>query len=146
MINRIDRSRDWAVLVLRLALGATFIMHGIPKFVPDGPGAFAGFLRSLGFPLPHFLAWIVAVLEIGGGAALILGLLVRAVGMLLIVEMLVTTLRVKVAGGVGFIAPRGTGWELDLLLAAAALAVVLLGPGAFALAAGPRRKRGRLFR
>ncbi|HXF83735.1 MAG TPA: DoxX family protein [bacterium] len=146
MINRIDRSRDWAVLVLRLALGVTFIMHGIPKLVSDGPGGFAGFLRGLGFPLPHLLAWIVAVLEVGGGAAMVLGVLVRYVGGLLIVEMLVTTLRVKVAGGVGFIAQRGAGWELDMVLAAAALAVVLLGPGAFALAPGSRAKRRRFPR
>jgi putative oxidoreductase len=132
---------DLALLVLRVALGATFIVHGYPKLFPNGPAGFAGFLQSLGFPIPMILAWIVSIVEFAGGIAMILGLFVRYVGALLVIEMTVTTIRVKMAGGTGFVGARGAGWELDALLWAMALALVLLGAGPFSLdgALGPRR-------
>ncbi|HEU5297992.1 MAG TPA: DoxX family protein, partial [bacterium] len=101
--------------------------------------------QSLGFPAPQALAWIVSLLEFGGGIAMVLGLFVRPIGILYIVEMLVTTFRAKMARGVGFI-DRSTGWEVDLLLAAIALALVLLGSGAFGLDAALRSKKGTRFR
>lgn len=145
MINRTTGLRDWAVVVLRLALGGAFIVHGYAKLFPSGPAGFAGFVQSLGFPAPQALAWIVSLLEFGGGIAMVLGLFVRPIGILYIVEMLVTAFRVKMARGVGFI-DRSTGWEVDLLLAAIALALVLLGSGAFGLDAALRSKKGTRFR
>lgn len=146
MINRSAGLRDWAALILRLALGVTFILHGYPKLFPDGPAGFAGFVRSLGFPAPLVLAWIVSLLEVGGGAAMILGVLVRYVGALFVIEMLVTALYVKMSRGVAFIAQGGTGWELDILLGTIALAIVLIGPGAYSLDAAARSRRGSSFR
>lgn len=108
--------RDWALLVLRLGIGLTFIAHGYPKIFPSGPGGFAGFVQTLGFPGPLFFAWVVAIVEFFGGIAMIIGFLVRVVGILMVIEMIVTTVRVKMARGVGFIEMQGTGWELDFLL------------------------------
>jgi uncharacterized membrane protein YphA (DoxX/SURF4 family) len=69
------------------------------------------------------------------------GLLVRSVGIFMAVEMVVTTMRVKMARGVGFIAQQGTGWELDFLLLCIALSLSLVGAGAFSVDAlrAPRR-------
>jgi uncharacterized membrane protein YphA (DoxX/SURF4 family) len=77
---------------------------------------------------------------------MILGVLVRYVGALFVIEMLVTSLRVKMARGVAFIAQGGTGWELDMLLGAIALALVLMGPGAYSLDAAARSRKGTRFR
>ncbi len=133
--------RDVALLILRVALGATFIMHGYPKLFPSGPAGFGGFVQSLGFPIPMAFAWIVSLVEFAGGIAMILGLFVRYAGALMVIEMAVTSIKVKMGGGVGFIGARGAGWELDFLLLAIALAVVLLGAGALSLdaALGSRR-------
>ncbi len=59
----------------------------------------------------------------------------------MVIEMAVTSIRVKMGGGVGFIGARGVGWELDFLLFAIALALVLLGAGSLSLdaALGSRR-------
>lgn len=128
-----DTWRDASLFVLRLALGATFIVHGYPKLFPSGTAGFAGFLQNLGFPVPGIFGWIVSVVEFFGGMAMILGLLVRYVGALMTIEMVVTSTRVKMAHGTGFIGARGTGWELDFLLLAIALALLLAGAGAFSL-------------
>jgi len=122
-----------ALLILRVALGATFIIHGYPKLFPSGPAGFAGFLQNLGFPAPALFAWIVSIVEFGGGIAMISGLLVRYVGVLMTIEMLVTSTKVKMAHGVGFVGARGAGWELDFLLLAIALALALLGAGSFSI-------------
>jgi putative oxidoreductase len=67
------------------------------------------------------------VLELVGGAALIVGLLVRPLALLFAIQMVVSSWTVKLALG---IAPQGgTGIELDLALLAAAVALVILGPG-----------------
>ena len=126
-------ARAGALLILRLALGATFIIHGYPKLFPSGPSGFAGFLTNLGFPAPGILAWIVSLVEFGGGIAMILGFLVRYAGVLMVIEMAITSTRVKMARGVGFVGARGAGWELDFLLLAIALALALLGAGAFSI-------------
>lgn len=125
--------RNGALLILRLALGATFIIHGYPKLFPSGTAGFAGFLQSLGFPMHGIFAWIVAIVEFFGGIAMILGLLVRYAGALMVIEMVVTSVKVKMAHGTGFVGARGAGWELDFLLFAMALALLLAGAGAFSL-------------
>ena len=144
MSNHSARGQDWAVFLLRLGIGATFIMHGYPKLFPSGPGGFASFLQNLGFPGPLFFAYVVSLVEFAGGIAMILGLFVRYVGVLMVVEMLVTSVRVKMPRGVGFISPKGTGWELDFLLLIIAFALVLLGSGAISLDAAVMSRRRRM--
>ena len=46
--------RDWGLLILRLGLGITLILHGYPKFAGAGPMAFARYLRVHHFPAPLF--------------------------------------------------------------------------------------------
>jgi len=133
MTNQPTAVQSWGPLILRLGVGVTFLMHGYPKLFPSGPAGFAGLLRNLAFPAPEFLAWIVGIVEFVGGIAMILGVFVRYVGVLVAIEMLVTSVRVKMAGGVPFISPKGTGWELDFLLFMGALALVFLGAGALSL-------------
>ncbi|HUP17136.1 MAG TPA: DoxX family protein [Acidimicrobiia bacterium] len=81
------------------------------------------------------------VLEFLGGIALILGLATRYVAALFVIEMAFTTMLVKV--DVGLIAPEGgPGAELDILILAIALSLVLTGAGRWsvdAFVAGRRR-------
>lgn len=131
--------RDWGLLVLRIGLGLTFLFHGLPKLFPSGPAGFAGFVARLGFPAPTLFAWIVALLETAGALAIIVGLLTRWIAPLMVIEMVVTTLRVKIPSGFPFIAMDKTGWELDFLLLVIALALTLMGPGALSLDSALRR-------
>ena len=78
------------------------------------------------FPAAQISAPLVAGLELAGGIALILGVLTRVVAALLALNMLGALVLVHAAAGV--FADKG-GYELVLLLAAAALALALTGAG-----------------
>lgn len=133
------RTGDIAILALRLALGVVLAYHGWLKL--STVSGFAGFVDSLGVPAPELMAYVVTYLEFLGGIALILGLAIRYVAALFVVEMIFTISLVKV--DVGLIAPEGgPGAELDLLILATALSFILTGAGrwsADALLFGRRR-------
>ena len=129
MLKKYTQSLEpYVPTVLRIMLGITFLLHGLPKW--QGLDGFSDFLGFLGVPLPGLFAFLVALLETGGGILLIIGLGTRWVGWLFVIEMLVTTLLVK--AGSGFILPQdvpGVGTELDLLLLVIAFALAVLGSG-----------------
>lgn len=131
---------DIAVLALRLAVGVVLAYHGWLK-LGDVSG-FAGFVDSLGVPAADLMAYAVTYLEFLGGIALIIGLATRYVAALFVVEMMFTIALVKL--DVGLIASGGgAGAELDLLILATALSLVLTGArrwSADALLAGRRRE------
>jgi uncharacterized membrane protein YphA (DoxX/SURF4 family) len=103
------------------------LLTGLPKL--QNFAGFTGFVGSLGFPVPVVFAAIVVALEVIGGLLLIVGLGTRWVSALYIVEMLITTLLVKLPN-MGFIAEQGkpgVGAELDLLLLAGAFILLTHG-------------------
>ncbi|PLT29911.1 DoxX family protein [Peribacillus deserti] len=67
MVNRYEVS----ALILRLILGISFFIHGLTK-LQGGIENTVGWFSSIG--LPGFLAFGVAVLEVAGEVALMLGL------------------------------------------------------------------------
>ncbi len=87
-------------------------------------------LEGLGFPLAGVLAWLVAVVELLGGLALILGVYTRVAAIPLATIMVVSTIVVwsGAMGDPGFQAAR-----LDVLLLAAMVSLALTGPGRAAL-------------
>jgi len=115
----------YAPSILRVFAGVIFVVYGTNKLAsPDG---FAGFVGSLGFPAPELFGWLVIGLEIIGGAALVLGVLVRPVALLFLIEMTFTSWLVKAPRG---IAPaEGSGLEIDLMLWGVAAALIILGAG-----------------
>lgn len=120
---------DYGVALLRLALGAMFLAHGLLKvFVFTLPGT-AGFFASVGFP--GFLAYIVTPAEILAGLALLAGYRTRLVAALTI-PILLGAASVHFANGWVFSAPKG-GWEYPIYLVVAAAAQSLLGSGALAI-------------
>jgi putative oxidoreductase len=126
---------DVALLLGRVAIGVCFVIHALGKLGLVGTGNMAGFtawLRDLGVPLPELNARVAMLSELGGGAALALGLLTRPACLLLIGTMLV-------AGALGH---RGAGYlitnnppgaEYTINLAVICGMFFLLGPGAYSL-------------
>lgn len=116
--------------MLRIVAGFLFAAHGWQKFnqftIAGTQGAFA----QMGVPAADLVAPVVAALELAGGIALILGLLARPFALLLALDMLGAL--VLVHAGSGVFVDAG-GFELVLILAAAALAVALVGAGRFSL-------------
>lgn len=112
--------------VLRVVLGFLFAAHGFQKFNEWTIAGTQAAFGQMGIPAAEVAAPLVAVLEVAGGIALILGLLTRPAAVLLMLNMLGAMFLVHVSAGV--FAADG-GYELVLLLAAASLAIALVGPG-----------------
>jgi putative oxidoreductase len=123
-------ARDVAVLLARIGVGVVFFGHGWQKFFTNGIDGTAAFFDHAGVPAPTLSAWVAAVLELVGGAALILGLLVPVVGLLLLLDMLGAFLFVH--AGHGLFVDQG-GYELVLALGAAALLFAAIGGGRYSL-------------
>jgi putative oxidoreductase len=122
-------SIDRGLLLLRVALGVVFVMHGGQKLFVMGPSTVAGFLASLGMPFPSVNAILVTAAELGGGLALLAGAFTRVAGLLTAFTMAVALTTVHVANG--FFLPAGFEYTFTLLLAS--LAVVMIGPGAYSV-------------
>jgi putative oxidoreductase len=127
---------DIGLLVLRLVLGVTFLLHGLDK-LGDVNGVQQGF-DQLGIPAPDVMAPFVTMVEIVGGGLLILGLLTPIAGIALAVDMLVAGIAAHT--GKGFFTQDG-GYELVLLLGAGCLVLAIAGAGR--LSADALMLRGR---
>ena len=118
---------DWGITVVRIMTGFLFAVHGYQKFA-RGLGEMSAYFTKISIPFSGLMAPFIASLELIGGILLILGLFTRVVGALFAVEMLVTTVWVKLALGAGWNAS-----DLDRMLLVACTLFVLAGPGAAAL-------------
>jgi putative oxidoreductase len=120
--------RDLALLVLRLALAAVLLYHGLPK-VMDFGGTTA-FMESLNLPLPAVVAGLAVVIEVGGGVLILVGLLTELAGLVVVIEMLCAIFVVHWQNGFNFL---NNGWEHPFTVLMMALALVLAGAGAYAI-------------
>ena len=124
----------WAVLLLRIALGILFLAHGLRKLLVSKPAGIASYFKSLG--LPGGLAYVTMAAEIGGGAALILGVVPRYVALLLVPLILGTIVTVHGKNGWMFSNKDG-GWEYPAFWAVSLGVLFLLGDGPWALVRSP---------
>jgi len=123
------RQLSIGLTVLRLALGATFIMHGGQKLFIYGFAGVSGSFAQLGIPMPGLLGPFVSLVEFFGGIAIVFGLLTRLAALGLAGNTIVALLTVPLKAG--FFNPGGVEFPLSLLAAAATLAIT--GAGAFSL-------------
>jgi len=122
-------------LVLRLGAGIVFLVYGVGKVFNAGPEAqgidgFAGFLTSLGVPAPQLFAWVVGLVELVGGIALILGALTRVFAVLLGIDMIFAIVLWHLPKGWSY---QDGGFEYPLLLLFVSVTLLLVGPGRLAL-------------
>lgn len=123
----------YGLAILRIVLGIVFALKGWAK-LSGGVGNFAGFIGTeLGVPLPGLMAWVVTIVELGGGILLIVGALTQIAGILLFVDMLGAILFAFLLRGVPFIENGSITWEKEAVFGAAALCLALAGPGAWAV-------------
>jgi len=120
------------LLLVRLYWGWQFMvtgwgkLHHLPKVIE--------FFGSLGIPFPSLNAPLVAGLEFGGGALLILGLAARPVGLLLTANMLVAFLTSeREALAAVFSDPDKLYAAAPYTFLFAAVLVTLFGPGPLSL-------------
>lgn len=126
---------NFAILLLRFAIGPCFVIHGLGKLGIVGSGNMAGFegwLKSLGFPAAKFQARAAMLTEIIGGICVTLGLFFRPALVLLFVTMLVAAL-VGHRGAGYLITNNPPGNEYALNLAILCVVMFMLGGGMYSL-------------
>jgi putative oxidoreductase len=120
------KNADLGLLIIRLGIGALFILHGFPK-ISGGPPMWeklGGAMDSLGIHfLPIFWGFMAAIAEFGGGILLILGILWKPACILLIITMLVAI--VKTSGN----GLHGYSEALEMLIVF--LGLFFTGPGKY---------------
>jgi putative oxidoreductase len=115
---------DIASVFLRLAVGTLFMIHGYPKLTSQREGSW---MKNLG--MPTAMVPFAGTVEFFGGLALLLGILTPIIAFLATLWMLSTIwfarikLKKKYMGG----------YELDVTLLLAALALAFLGPGSLSI-------------
>jgi putative oxidoreductase len=125
--------------------GIIITVAALEKFNAGGFEAFTRVVSGLSIPAAPFWGVFIPLLELIGGLMLVLGLGARWVAVLFVIEYFVTSFLLKVPRQ-----PPFGGWDsmrIDLMLLAAAIMLVLVGPGALALEsllARGARERGSL--
>jgi putative oxidoreductase len=146
---------EWGPLPLRLILGFGFVYHGFPKVSSvEGHQTFAAMLSGMSVPAPGVMAWVVGLVEVAGGVALIVGAFVVVASVLLTCDMLVALFKAHLAAGFSFINIKGMGpdgpifglpgYEVNLLYIGALLTLILAGAGALSIDQW-RRHRSRRY-
>jgi len=111
--------------LLRIIAGFTFTLHGAQKF-----GALGGIGGHAADPFSMF--WFAGLLEVVGGALIILGLFTRPVAFILCGEMAVAYFMVHVHMG-PWLYPLLNMGEITVLYCFLFLYLVTAGPGAYSL-------------
>lgn len=136
---------SWAAgyaLPLRLVVGYGFMEHGYAKLA-RGPDSFAAVLDAIGTPAPALLAWATICVELLGGLAILLGVLIPLASIPMAIVLLVAIATVHFPNGFSSIKLLSVdvagahfgqpGYETDLLYLAALVALVIGGSGPLAL-------------
>ena len=143
---------DWVFVTLRLVLGYGFVVHGWAKW-SRGPAGFARLLEQIGIPFPHVSAWVVTLLELCGGFAILAGAFIAVVSIPLIISLVVAMFTVHLKYGFSSINTIGLtqsgpvfgppGFEVNLLYIAGLLVLLVNGGGKFSVDwAIAQRRRG----
>lgn len=154
MIARLrgERWGRWAPVPIRTIIGVGFIVHGWAKW-SRGPAAFAELLKQTHVPLPLANAWLVTLLEVFGGLAILLGAFTSIVSIPLILSMLGAMFTVNIHYGFSAVktiglTPEGPqfgppGYEINLLYIAGLVALILGGPGPLSIDSFRKRRQQR---
>jgi putative oxidoreductase len=121
-VDFINRLQPFALLVMRLVLGAIMIAHGYHK-VWGGFHHHMDFVGSLG--IPKWMAYLSAGTEFFGGIAIVLGLFTRFFAGAFIIEMAVAIWKVHFKNGL----MGNGGYEFPLALATIAFGLLCFGGG-----------------
>ncbi len=120
---------QYLALLLRVWVGVNFVAHGYPK-VSKNRQQTLQWTKSLG--VPAGLTYAAIILEFFGGLSLIIGFIVPIVAFFIALEMISASLLKKTKMKGQYIG--GTvAYELDVTYLLLAIALIVLGAGAFSV-------------
>jgi len=121
------------LLAFRCGIGAVMLAHGINHIFRGGKIAgTARWFESLGMRPGILHAWLASLVEVVGGAMLVLGLLTPLAGAA-VVGVLGVALITNHRGNGFFIFRPGEGWEYVMTLILCGFALAVLGAGEWSL-------------
>ncbi|HMB56195.1 MAG TPA: DoxX family protein [Arenimonas sp.] len=125
-----NSQQDAGKLILRIALGALILLHGIAK-IKGGVGGIEHMLQAHG--LPPQLAWGALIGEVLGPVLLIAGFYARAGAALIAVNMAMAFFLAHMGQLTGLNEQGGWALELQGMFLLTAIALSLLGPGKYSV-------------
>lgn len=132
-----ERRPEIGIFVLRLAMGVIFFLHGWMKLFGGQESFVREMLAMVGWDIPNALLLVLAVVEILGGLALILGLFARVAALVLAIEMVVAVLLFHLGQGFFIVAipnvPLAFGFEYHVALVGGLTCIAVSGSGMAAL-------------
>ena len=134
-MDQLSRAAPLAQAALRIVIGLIMVEHGLMKLI-----GFPGMTPGVPAELPPLLV-VAAVLELVGGALLVLGLFTRIAAFVLSGEMAAAYFMGHASRGFW---PGLNGGDLAVVLCFALLFLSTSGPGAASVDA-LRNRRGRAF-
>lgn len=109
------------LFLLRLGPAVVFIAHGFLKLFGGHHDLTVALFLTVNIPFAEPAAWAIGALELAGGLAILLGVLVRPFAALLAVEMAVAIYKVRLPQG--FLG----AWEFELTLLLLLIGLAVLG-------------------
>ena len=119
-------AKEAALLPIRFALGASMLYHGASKLRGDGPRQTGEMFEGLGLRPGRHLALATGIAEAFAGASALLGVLTRPAALAVLVTQAVAITKVHAPKGYSV---AGGGMEYNLALMAAAIGLLVAGPG-----------------
>jgi putative oxidoreductase len=127
-----------AQLLLRIVIGIGIMAHGWVK-LSRGPAGFEKLLIYANVPFHHLASWIVPLVELISGFAILLGAFARFISIPLICTMLVAMFTIQINYGFSSVntiglTPHGPifgppGYEINLLYIAGLVSLIFNGAG-----------------
>lgn len=128
---------DTGLLVLRVGLGCIFFLHGWMNIIAGRESFIREMLNMAGWSPPAAMLWVITVVELLAGLALILGVITQWASLILVVEMIIAVALFHLRQGFFIVAipnvPLAYGFEYHVALIAGLVCVWLSGPGGWAL-------------
>lgn len=126
----LGKFKDIGLLLLRLGIGLSFVMHGSGKMFggPELWGQVGASMTNFGITQYHGVwGFLAAFAEFGGGIMLILGFLTRPAAIMMFLTMVVATV-MHVKKGDGF-----NVYSHALEMGVVFLSLIFVGPGRFSI-------------
>ena len=149
MNPRLRPYQTYGIALLRVSLGAYYVLHAYNGYLVVGVERLIALNASMGIPLPTLSAWAVILGHLVGGALLVIGLYARLGALMNIPIMAGAAALVHFDQGFfmhGFVTNPRTGaavaggYEYSLFLLLATTAILLLGAGPLSLDARSRNR------
>lgn len=126
MFEQLAQYNNVGLLILRLAVAAIFVYHAVPKLKnAKSMSAMVG--------MPAGMIFMLGTVEFLSSVGLILGIYAQFAALLLGIVMIGAIGMKTMKWNIPFTAMDKTGWEFDLILLAANIAIMFSGGGAIGI-------------